>query len=106
MARTRYQRIYDTVRRIPPGRVASYGQVAALTGLPGRARQVGYALHALKAEDVPWHRVVNVAGKISLRGPSAITQQIRLAQEGVTCETGGRIDLRRFGWKPRRRSPS
>ena len=63
-----YQRIYAAVRRIPPGRVATYGQIAALAGLPGHARQVGYALHALKSgSGVPWHRVINAQGMISLR---------------------------------------
>lgn len=101
---TPYQRIYATVRRIPPGRVASYGQVARLAGLRGRARQVGYALHVLRGDDVPWHRVVNVAGRISLRGPSALTQRIRLAHEGVACDANGRVDIARFGWRPRSRA--
>jgi methylated-DNA-protein-cysteine methyltransferase-like protein len=99
---TPYERIYAVVRRIPRGRVASYGQVAKLAGLDGRARQVGYALHALKSDGVPWHRVINAAGKISLKGPSAITQRIRLEGEGIRCDAGGRIDLARFGWKKRR----
>jgi methylated-DNA-protein-cysteine methyltransferase-like protein len=106
MTTNAYTRIYAIVRRIPSGRVASYGQVAALAGLHGRARQVGYALHALKSDAVPWHRVINAAGRISLRGPSAITQRVRLAREGVASDDGGRIDLKRFGWKPRRRPPS
>ena len=99
-----YERIYAAVRRIPPGRVASYGQVAEVAGLPGRARQVGYALHALKLEGVPWHRVISAAGRISLKGPSAVTQRIRLAREGVRSDEGGLIDLARYGWKPRARS--
>ena|SRR5437868_4350492 len=96
---TTYERIYAVVRRIPRGRVASYGQVAKVAGLDGRARQVGYALHALKLDGVPWHRVINAAGRISLKGHSAITQQIRLEREGVRCDAGGRIDLARYGWK-------
>ena len=63
-----YRRIYAVVRRIPRGRVASYGQVARLAGLPGHARQVGYAMHALPAgTTVPWHRVVNAQGAVSRR---------------------------------------
>ena len=63
-----YQRIYAVVRQIPEGRVATYGQVASLAGLAGQARQVGYALHALPdGTAVPWHRVVNASGGISLR---------------------------------------
>lgn len=62
-----YRRIYQAVRRIPRGRVANYGQVAKLAGLAGRARQVGYALHALDDDStVPWHRVVNAKGEVSL----------------------------------------
>ena len=65
---SRYQRIYSVVRRIPEGRVATYGQVASLADLPGHARQVGYALHALKGEHgVPWQRVINARGEVSPR---------------------------------------
>jgi methylated-DNA-protein-cysteine methyltransferase-like protein len=102
-----YERIYRVVRRIPAGRVATYGQVAALAGLPGRARQAGYALHALPAHTtVPWHRVVNAAGRISLgrgRGGADLEQRFRLEAEGVEFDANGRIPLARFGWKPRRR---
>jgi methylated-DNA-protein-cysteine methyltransferase-like protein len=89
------------VRRIPRGRVASYGQVARLAGLPGRARQVGYALHALPAGTrVPWQRVINAAGGISRRrrpGPE-LTQRILLEQEGVRFGARGRVSFDRFGW--------
>jgi methylated-DNA-protein-cysteine methyltransferase-like protein len=99
-----YARIYAVVRRIPRGRVASYGQVARLAGLPGRARQVGYAMHALPAgTGVPWHRVVNAQGKISLRrrpGPE-LTQRLLLEREGVRFGPGGRIALARFGYRAR-----
>lgn len=91
------------VRRIPRGRVATYGQVAALAGLPGRARQVGYALHALpKATGVPWQRVVNAAGAISLRPMSGgISQRLLLEKEGVRFDAHDRISLSLFGWRPR-----
>ena len=96
-------RIYDVVRRIPRGRVATYGQVAALAGLPGHARQVGYALAALPAGSrIPWHRVVNVRGEISLRsgGPGAgVAQRLRLEQEGVTFDARGRLPLGTFAWR-------
>lgn len=98
-----YQRIYAVVRRIPKGKVASYGQVAALARLPGRARQVGYALHALpNGTTVPWQRVVNAQGGISRRrrpGPE-LTQRILLEREGVRFGARGRIALKTFGWKP------
>ncbi len=93
------------MRRVPRGRVASYGQVAALAGLAGHARQVGYALHALPEDhDVPWHRIVNAAGRISLRRESTggALQRALLEAEGVVFHAG-RIDLRRYGWTPRQR---
>ncbi|HWB75197.1 MAG TPA: MGMT family protein [Nannocystaceae bacterium] len=93
-----YRRIYETVARIPKGRVASYGQVAQLAGLPGRARQVGYALHAMPdGTTLPWHRVVNARGEISLTGESARVQVQRLKREGVRFDARGRIDLRVYG---------
>ena len=97
-----YQSIYAVVRRIPKGRVASYGQVAAVAGLTNAARQVGYALHALPTgSSVPWHRVVNAQGAISLRDHHALTQRMLLAREGVGFDARGRADLARFGWAPR-----
>lgn len=90
-------RIYDAVRRIPVGRVATYGDIAAAAGLPGHARQVGYALAALDGEsDVPWHRVVNAQGRISPRGgdrSAEALQQALLRSEGIAFHDGT-IDLR------------
>ena len=96
-----YDRIYAVVRRIPRGRVATYGQVAAEAGLAGRARQVGYALHALPGGSaVPWHRVINSAGRVSLPpNDGGLDQQFRLAGEGVEVMQGGRISLLRYQWK-------
>lgn len=103
-AETSYDRIYAVVRRIPSGKVATYGQVAALAGLPGRARLAGYALHALAGSTaVPWHRVVNAQGKLSLAALSpsgAITQRLRLEREGVRF-VGERVALKQCAWKPR-----
>lgn len=96
-----YDRIYSTVREIPAGRVATYGRVAAVAGLPGRARLVGYALHALAdGTSVPWHRVINARGRISLRRTSGadITQRILLEAEGVEFDAGGRVSLAIYGW--------
>jgi methylated-DNA-protein-cysteine methyltransferase-like protein len=87
--------------------VATYGQVAALAGLDGHARQVGYALHALPpGTTVPWHRVVNAAGGISRRSePGAeLVQQQLLAREGVLLDPRGRVPLSRVRWKPRGRA--
>jgi methylated-DNA-protein-cysteine methyltransferase related protein len=104
MSRTgRWERVWAVVRRIPRGRVATYGQIAALAGLAGQARQVGYALHALPGEGfAPWHRVVNARGAISLPpgGGADVTQRLRLEREGVRFDARGRIDLERYGWRP------
>jgi methylated-DNA-protein-cysteine methyltransferase related protein len=99
-----YDRIYAVVRRIPRGRVATYGQVAELAGLAGHARQVGYALHALHAASaVPWQRVVNASGAISLRPMSGgISQRLLLEKEGVRFDARDRIPLATFRWRPRR----
>jgi methylated-DNA-protein-cysteine methyltransferase-like protein len=100
-----YQAIYDIVKRIPPGRVATYGQVAALAGLPGHARQVGYALHALPQHStVPWHRVVNARGGISPRAvPGAeLVQRQLLTQEGVRLNARGQVSLSQARWTPSR----
>ena len=99
-----YQRIYQIVRSIPKGRVATYGQVAQLAGLRGQARQVGYALHALaEDEDVPWQRVINARGEVSLRGynDNDRLQRMLLEEEGVRFDRRGRIDLERYRWRPR-----
>ena len=98
-----YARIYAVVRRIPAGRVATYGQVAALAGLPGRARQVGYAMYALPSgSTVPWQRVINAQGRVSRRRiPGAeLTQRVLLEREGVRFGAGGRIALDRYAWRP------
>lgn len=98
-----YERIYRAVRRIPEGRVASYGQIARLIGAPSRARQVGYALAALRdADPVPWHRVVNARGEISRRADPGYAdwQRILLEGEGIEFDAAGRIDLARFQWRP------
>ena len=102
--------IYRIVRRIPPGRVATYGQIARLADLPGHARLVGYAMHAA-AEDgrIPWHRVINAQGRISARsaGPGAgVVQRLLLEREGVSFDATGRVRLDQFGWTPRSRRRS
>lgn len=98
-----WQSVYRVVRRIPAGRVATYGQVAALAGMPGAARQVGWALSALDGDpDVPWQRVINAMGKISTRASPEIEglQRSMLETEGVDFDPRGRVDLSRFAWRP------
>jgi len=98
-----YERFYAVIRRIPAGRVATYGQVARLAGLANGARQVGYALHALPEHTaLPWHRVVNARGGSSLRADGAVTQRLLLRKEGVRLDAAGRVDLAAHGWRPRR----
>ena len=100
-ASSRWERIYEVVHRILFGKVATYGQVAALAGLPGHARHVGYALHALPdGSAVPWHRVVNAKGWISPRrsGGWEVEQRLRLELEGVVVDRLGRLSLQRHQW--------
>jgi methylated-DNA-protein-cysteine methyltransferase related protein len=99
-----FERVYLLVRQIPAGRVASYGQIAALLGHPQAARTVGWALNALRgdeAPEVPWQRVINSAGRISISRAdfSADVQRARLEAEGVEFDARGYVDLRRFGWE-------
>lgn len=101
MNKNSYEQYYEVIRRIPRGKVATYGQVAVLAGKAGAARQVGYALHALPGDgDVPWHRVVNARGEISLRTTSDHHDEQRtlLEKEGIQFDKGGRIDLTHYQW--------
>ncbi|HUF73330.1 MAG TPA: MGMT family protein [Gammaproteobacteria bacterium] len=99
----RRARIYGVVAMIPRGRVTTYGRVAALAGIPGQARQVGYALAALDAaHELPWHRVINARGEISRRAVKGGEKRQRalLEGEGVCFDADGRVSLSRFGWLP------
>jgi methylated-DNA-protein-cysteine methyltransferase-like protein len=99
---TGWERVYAVVRRIPRGRVATYGDVAELAGMPGRARQVGWALHALgPGTRVPWQRVLNARGEVSARGEPAAgcVQRALLEREGVRFGANGRVDLARHRWR-------
>ena len=91
------ERVYDCVRRIPKGRIANYGSVAALVGEPCAARGVGYAL-----SDVPWWRVVNRRGTVSTSRVSGMAQWQRalLESEGVVFDDAGEASWQRFGWVP------
>jgi methylated-DNA-protein-cysteine methyltransferase related protein len=96
-----YDAIYATVCRIPTGKVCTYGRVALMAGLPGHARLVGYALHALRntgGRQVPWWRVVNASGRISNAYEPALQRELLLA-EGIEFDQHDRIDLRRFLWQ-------
>jgi len=97
MTPSAYEAIYEVIRRIPRGKVATYGQIAYLVGPPCTARRVGWALGALRGrtsgEPVPWQRVVNARGESSIGGG----QMEQLVEEGIEVENR-RIDLKRFGW--------
>jgi len=90
------------LRRIPRGRVATYGQIAALAGRERAARGVSWILHSSsEAAGLPWHRVIGGTGRISLpRGRGFEEQKRRLVAEGVMVGRGGRIDLKRYQWEP------
>ena len=98
-----YEKIYAAVRKIPRGRVTTYGTIAQLAGFAGQARLVGYALSNLRDGSVlPWHRVINAQGRLSLEragAPSGLTQRLRLQSEGVAVDAAGRVSLARFGWR-------
>lgn len=96
------QRILTVIAQIPPGKVATYGQIASLAGLPRRARLVGRVLKTCADPKIPWYRVVNSRGEISLRSGSEC-QQVQyeaLLEEGVEFDIRRRIDLSRFQWHP------
>jgi len=98
---TAYERIYKVVRRVPRGRVATYGQIAELAKASG-PRQVGYALHSLpEGHDLPWHRIINARGEISLDsgiGGGGL-QRALLEAEKIVFDKKGRVDLKRYQWK-------
>jgi len=96
-----FQRVWALVCQIPPGKVATYGQIADILRSPLAARTVGWALHSLpEGTDVPWHRVVNQRGGISTSGhPQGYGVQRRLLEaEGVEFHGRGQVDLRIYGW--------
>lgn len=99
--RPEHQAIHDAIAGIPPGRVASYGEIAARAGLPGRARLVGRVLReAGEAAALPWHRVLRADGRLAFapRSRAFLEQKRRLAAEGVSLH-GNRVELQRFGWQ-------
>ena len=98
----RLERIYETIRDIPRGCVASYGQIAEIANLPRGARQVGWALrHLPREEKVPWHRVISASGKIAFEAGSAgFEKQRKLLESENVAVTAGRGDMRRYRWEP------
>ncbi len=103
---SKYDLTYKTVRQIPCGKVATYGQIADLAGLYGKARLVGYAMFLFDtaSNDIPWHRVINAKGEISysnLREGGDRKQKHLLEQEGIEFNSKGKINLSQFQWQPK-----
>ncbi|MBI4810056.1 MAG: MGMT family protein [Ignavibacteriales bacterium] len=95
-----YEIILETVKKIPRGKVATYGEIARLSGLLNQARLVGYALHSIPNKSkIPWHRVINSQGKISFQRSSSVYHRQRslLKKEGVYFDKD-RIEFKKFGW--------
>jgi len=101
-----YDRIYGAVRLIPCGMVSTYGQIAGIAGRCS-ARNVGYAMSSVPpGSDIPWHRVINARGRVSVRsdGESCTAQRQILEGEGIIFSKSGAVDLEKFGWPgPERR---
>ncbi len=99
------QRALDLIRNIPRGRVTTYGRVACLAGKPRGARQVSRLLHSMSGKyDLPWHRVINAQGRISLpRSRGYELQRALLEEEGIVFSPSGQVDLSLFLWQPKPR---
>jgi len=92
-------RIVETIKGIPVGRVATYGQIAAMSGNSRGARQVSWTLRTQTAKhDLPWQRVISSQGKISLQGDGGLIQADLLRSEGVEVDGTGKINLKKYGW--------
>lgn len=95
------QRIWQIIAAIPPGKVTTYGDVARLAGSPRAARQVGGVLRRLPAgSQLPWHRVINRHGAISLTGDDLFRQRDALEAEGIEVSDDGRVALEIYRWQP------
>src|SRR5258708_13351002 len=100
------ERVYKIVRRIPKGRVMTYGQIAYMLGEGYTPRTVGFVMHGADESNTPWHRVINSQGKVSttLIVLPADKQQRMLEREGVRFDDSGRCDLEKVLWKPQPRT--
>lgn len=94
-------KVFALVHQIPSGMVSTYGDIAKFSGYPGYARQVGAILSNLpEGSALPWHRVINSKGEISLKGEDLQRQKLRLVEEGITFSAAGKVKLRQFRWQP------
>ncbi len=107
LAAVKFACVYAAVKKIPRGKVATYGQIALLAGMPRAARQMGYALRATPANiKIPWHRVINAQGRVSMRlhewqSGGDDFQRVLLESEGVEFSAEGKINLKKFRWQPK-----
>lgn len=95
------KKVVSIIKSIPEGKVVTYGQVAFMAGRPNGARQISWILNSMsEKESLPWHRVINSSGKISLPEGSGFEEQMyRLKNEGVAFDINNRIDLKKFLWQ-------
>jgi methylated-DNA-protein-cysteine methyltransferase related protein len=94
--------VLEIIKRIPPGRVMTYGQIASLAGSPRAARQVVRVLHSMsRKHKLPWHRVINAKGQIALQDEESFEEQrLNLEMEGVEVGVHGQINLKEYRWNP------
>ena len=96
--------VYRLVKKIPRGRVTTYGELAQTLALPGGARAIGYALAACpRGQGIPWHRVVGARGRITIPEPHAILQRRLLESEGIMTDSGRIVGMDRHAWTPRKK---
>jgi methylated-DNA-protein-cysteine methyltransferase related protein len=101
-----WEKVYRLVKKIPRGRVTTYGELARRLRLPGGARAVGYAMAACPSgRGIPWHRVVAAGGRLSIPEPYGSLQRKLLETEAVVIE-GAKLDIARYGWSPFKKSPA
>lgn len=93
--------IFAVIHQIPCGKVTTYGEIAKMAGYPGYARHVGKALGNLPSDSrLPWHRVINSQGKISLKGEDLVRQRTLLIEDGVEVSNDGKVRLKKYRWQP------
>lgn len=95
------QQIFTVIHQIPKGKISTYGGIAKMAGYPGYSRHVGKALGQLPSDsNLPWYRVLNSQGKISLKGNNFIRQRDKLVAEGIEVSEAGRVNLKTYLWQP------
>ncbi|MBE7412375.1 MAG: methylated-DNA--[protein]-cysteine S-methyltransferase [Leptospiraceae bacterium] len=95
-----YKEVYKVTKKIPKGKISTYGRIAVILGKPRAARAVGYALHVSKDDTIPWQRVINSKGQISFKGDTVryLLQKEILSSEGIEFDENNTVDLKKYGW--------